>query len=571
MIRARKAVLEMEEYNPPLSERSNFMRLDFNENTIGCSPMVLAALRYLKPSCFAAYPEYASLRMRLANYCKIDIDEIIATNGTDEAIKAIIEAYMEKGKDEIIVPVPTYAMFRFYAQLNEAILKEVPYNDDLSFPTERILKEISNKTKIVVLVNPNNPTGTSIKEKDIIIIIKKAKRCNAIVLIDEAYYEFCGKTSIQLIKKYENLFVTRTFSKAFGLAGVRLGCIVSNNKNIMAVKKVLSPYSVNNLAIACVLAALNDPDYTKRYVKEVKQSKAMLYKALDRLGIPYYKSDANFVLARIGPKCRYLCGKLREKGILIRDRSRDLLLEGCVRITLGTIKQTIKLVSALNSVIKEINPLLIFDIDGVLADVSKSYRLAVKLTSEYFTESNVLLKKIQYYKNKGGFNNDWELTEKIIKSKGLKISKKKVIEKFQEFYGKLKDNEEWLLDKRILRILSRKYNLAILTGRPAAEAYYVLKQNDARRYFKSVVAMQDTLKQKPNPEGLLKLLKNFKTDYGYYFGDTVDDTKAAVSARIIPVGVLPPQDKSLKLRNMLKANGAKFVLKDINEIIEVLP
>ncbi|MBI2647042.1 histidinol-phosphate transaminase [Candidatus Woesearchaeota archaeon] len=570
MIKSRKAVIEMEEYSPPTSDREDYLRLDFNENTIGCSPNVIKALKSIKPLDLATYPEYKRLREELAAYCKVDMQEVLPTNGTDEAIKTIIETYIEKGEDEVIIPVPTFAMFKFYAQLNEAIIKEALYNEDLSFPTKRVLNEINKKTKIVVLVNPNNPTGTSIRKNDITKIIKKAQKNEAIVVIDEAYYQFYDKTSVPLIKKYDNLLITQTFSKAFGLAGLRLGYIISNKNNVETVQKVLSPYSINNAAVVCALAALKDLNYLKNYVKEVKEGKIILYKALKYLGIKYYKSDANFILLKIGQKAAYFYQKLREDGILVRDRSADQLLEGCIRVTIGTKNQTKKLITTLYKIIKKINPLLIFDIDGVLVDVSKSYRIAIKQTAEYFMGEKVSLEKIQSFKNKGGYNNDWSITQAIIKSKGKNVEKKKIIKKFQDYYNKLVDNEKWLLDKNILKILSNRYNLAILTGRPKKEAEYVLRRNKVKDYFLIIIAMENISKQKPNPNGLLKIMKKYSNQEAYYFGDTIDDMKAAISADIMPIGVLPPQDKSSKLQNLLIKNSAKCVINNINNVMEVL-
>ena len=570
MIKPKKAVIEMEEYMPPTSDRENYLRLDFNENAIGCSPNVISALRNIKPEYLATYPEYKELREALTSYSNVDIEEVIPTNGTDEAIKTVIETYIEKGKDEIIIPVPTFAMFKFYSQLNEAIIKEAPYNKDLSFPTKRVFDGINRKTKIVVLVNPNNPTGTFIKEKDIIKIIEKAQKNDALVLIDEAYYQFYGRTSIPLIKKYDNLLITQTFSKAFGLAGVRLGYIISNENNIRALQKVSSPYSVNNAAVICALAALKDLSYVKKYAKEVKESKKILCRALDSFGIRYYNSDANFVLLKIGQKSDYFCQKLKEYGVLVRNRSNDLLLDGCVRITLGTEKQTKRLIKAISKIIKDINPLLIFDIDGVFVDVSKSYRIAIKETAEYFTEEKVKLEEIQSYKNKGGYNNDWDLTEAIIRSRGKNIKKQEIIEKFQYYYNKLVNNEKWIFNENILKALSNKCNLTILTGRPKKEADYVLRKNKARNYFSTIVALEDIPKQKPNPDGILKITGKYRNQAAYYFGDTIDDMKAAASAEVVPIGVLPPQDKSSKLRNILIKNGAKCVINNINKIMEVI-
>ena len=168
MIKPRKSVMEMEEYKPPTYGRENFIRLDFNENTKGCSPNVIKSLRRINFAGMSIYPDYSNLRKILAKYCRIKEDEILPTNATDEAIKTVVETYIEKGKDEIIIPVPTFAMFKFYAQLNDALIKEILYNADLSFPTDKILGQISKKTKIIVLVNPNNPTGTSVRNSDII-------------------------------------------------------------------------------------------------------------------------------------------------------------------------------------------------------------------------------------------------------------------------------------------------------------------------------------------------------------------------------------------------------------------
>jgi len=568
MIKPRKAVLKMQEYKPPTSGREDFLRLDFNENTLGCSPKVMEALKKINSNSLATYPEYNELRKKLAEYCNVNTDEILPTNATDEAIKTVIETYAEKGKDEIIIPTPTFAMFKFYAQLNEAVLKEVLYNDDLSFPTNKVLDSINKKTKIVILVNPNNPTGTSIKDEDIIKIIEKAKKNYALVFIDEAYWQFYGKTSIPLIKKYDNLIVTQTFSKAFGLAGLRLGYIISNKENIKNMAKALSPYSVNNAAISCGLAALNDLEYVNNYAKEVSESKKIVYNELEKLKIEYHPSEANFVLLNIGENAALFCKRLKEKGILVRDRSRDPLLSGYVRITLGTKEQTKSLILAIESLMKEINPMLIFDIDGVLVDVSKSYRFAIKKTVEYFTGKEISLQDVQALKNMGGYNNDWDASEALIKLKGKNIGKQEIIGKFQDIYAELMDNEPWLLDKQLLESLSKRYKMAVFTGRIREEAEYVLKKNNASKYFDKIIAMEDVMKRKPNPEGILKLMNGSKK--AYYFGDMIDDMRAAASANVIGIGVLPPQDKSKEMEELLIANGAKAVLDDINKITEVL-
>ncbi len=353
MIKPRKAVTSMDEYNPPTSGRDGYLRLDFNENTIGCSPRVIEALKKNKQENLSIYPEYSKLRKKLADFLNVRLGQVMATNATDEAIKVVIETYIEKGKDEVLLPVPTFAMFKFYAQLNEAIIKEVLYNDNLSFPTEKVLKEINPKTKIVITANPNSPTGTSIKKEDIVKIIKKAYDNQALVLIDEAYYPFFNESSIELINEFDNLVISRTFSKAFGMANLRLGYLVSNEENIKNLLKVVSPYSVNGVAVACAFAALDDYNYVKEYVKEVNKSKIILYNALEKLSIKYYRSDGNFLLIDVKDKCYDYCEKLRQRGILARNRTKDPLLNGCIRITIGSNEQTKKLVKALEEIKNE--------------------------------------------------------------------------------------------------------------------------------------------------------------------------------------------------------------------------
>jgi len=575
MVKPRKAVMAMDGYNPPTSDREGYLRLDFNENTVGCSPKVIETLKKIKQGNLSVYPEYSGLRKALASYCSVDVKEVIPTNATDEAIKTIIETYIEKNRDEIVIPMPTFAMFKFYAQLNEAVIREVLYNADLSFPTNRVLSTINKNTKIVVVVNPNSPTGTSINDNDIIKIVEKAQRNDAVVMIDEAYCQFYGKTSIPLIKKYDNLIVTQTFSKAFGLAGLRLGYIISNKNNIKNIQKALSPYSVNGIAVACAFAALEDQKYVKNYVKEVNEGKKIFYKALDLLKIKYFRSDANFVLLSLGRNAGYFCKKLKERGILVRDRNMDKLLGGCVRVTLGTIEQTEKLIDAVNNTMKdkamrETKPLLIFDIDGVLFDVSKSYRVAIKQTVGYFTGKEVTLEEIQALKNMGGYNNDWDASEELIKERGKNIDKQRIISKFQQYYKKVMDNEPLLIDKNLLENLSKKYVLAVFTGRNRKEADYVLKANGIKKYFLKIIAMEDVSRRKPDPEGLLKIANGYKASSAYYFGDMIDDMQAAKAAKMIPIGVLPPQDKSRNMKELLAKNGAQSIIDNINQIDRVL-
>jgi len=575
MIKPKKAVLEMEDYSPPTSGRENKLRLDFNENTIGCSPKVIQALRQVDANRLSVYPEYTKFRKKLASFLNINENELLLTNATDEAIQLVMNTFVEKG-EEVIIPVPTFAMFKFYASLAEAKIKEVLYEENLTFPTDRIINSISSKTKIVILVNPNNPTGTAIPEKDILQIIQKAQNNDAIVLVDEAYYEFYRKSCFEFIRKYENVIITRTFSKAYGLAGLRIGYIVANSKTMEFLEKVISPYSVNSLAVIAAEAALEDYRYMDDYVRQVNENKSFVENELTRLGIKTYPSEANFLIANFGDLCESIYEKLKLKDILVRNRTKDQLLKNCLRIGIGTKEQCNKFIKALKEILRE--DVLLFDLDGVLVDVSNSYRLAIKETAEFFTKQKVLNDEIQKFKEQGGFNNDWDLTEAIISSKNVNVSKEEIITKFQELYlGKNGKkgfivNETWLLSKNILQNLYRKYRLGIVTGRPKDEAFYVLQKNEVSEFFDIIITMQDYPedKAKPNPFSINLALEKLERENAIYIGDSIDDMKAAQNAKIKPVGVMPPNNSSDRLKQLMKANGAIRILDNITEIEQIL-
>jgi histidinol-phosphate aminotransferase len=577
MIQPKKSVTMLEAYSPPTSGREGMLRLDFNENTVGCSLKVIEALKRIDSSKLSVYPEYGELLQKLSKRNNILEDELVLTNGTDEAINMVMNCFVKEG-DEVIIPTPTFAMFKFYATLAGASVKEVLYKKDFSFPFEEVINSISTKTKIIVLVNPNNPTGTLIPEEQIKQIINKAQENNALVMIDEAYYEFYRKTFIGFIKKYDNLFVTRTFSKAFGLAGVRIGYIMGNREIIEPIKKAISPYSVNTVALICAKAALTDEAFVENYSNEIIKNREILAKQLKELGIKTFPSFANFVLGDFGKNCETVYTKLKEKGILVRNRTKDPLLKGCIRIGVGTAEQNEIFISALKEIIYP--KALIFDIDGVLVDVSNSYRTAIAKTVEYFTKNEVQPLEISQLKQKTGFNNDWDLSEALIKKRGFSVPKEKIIEKFQELYlgkngvGGLIENEKWLIRKGILEELAKKYALGILTGRPKEEAFIALDNACAKKYFKVIIAMEDCEgKGKPNPFGLnlaLEKLRVLDKTGSVYVGDVPDDMRAAKNAGLIGVGSLPPQDKSNELKEILLNAGAKSVIFEVNEIIKVV-
>jgi histidinol-phosphate aminotransferase len=348
--KVRQAIDAMQPYAPPTSGRGGMLRLDFNENTVGCSPRVVEKLRQAATADFlTVYPEYESARGEMAGFFGVSADELTFSDGTDEGIHIVLQTFVNPG-DEVLIPAPAFPMFKFYAQVADAKPVLVPYPEaDLKFPLEALLAAISPRTGAVIIANPNNPTGTAIDLATIERILHKAS--GAAVLIDEAYFEFYGVTALKLLADYTNLFVSRTFSKTYGLAGLRVGCVFSQAQNMAVIRKGQSPYSVTSLGIACALEAVKDQGYINAYVKEVLEARAELYAALNRLGVESFPSEANFILTRYqnDETALRVYTELKARGILVRPRGKEVART--VRFTVGNREQTGRLIAGLEEIL----------------------------------------------------------------------------------------------------------------------------------------------------------------------------------------------------------------------------
>jgi histidinol-phosphate aminotransferase len=345
MVRPRKALESLPKYHPPLEGRAGKLRLDFNENTVGCAPQVVRTLhRTLNADWLTRYPEYEESRHALAKYFGVSADEVLFSNGVDDAIKLICDTFVDPG-DVLLVPAPTFSMYAFFQSVAGGKTTLVRYNEDLSLPMEKILAALTKRIRWVALANPNNPTGTLISKDDLGTILRAAPR--TLVLVDEAYFDFSGETVLPWINKFPNLVVTRTFSKAFGLAALRLGIVFANSELLAMMRSAHGVYPVNSLALACALEAVKQEDYVRRYAQTVRANRARLCRAFDALGVPYAPSAANFVLARFGAKAPEIARRLRKEGILVRDWNYDPHLRAYLRITVGSAAQTRLLIEEL--------------------------------------------------------------------------------------------------------------------------------------------------------------------------------------------------------------------------------
>jgi histidinol-phosphate aminotransferase len=349
-IMPRTRVRAMKEYHPPLGNR-DALRLDFNENTLACSPKVREALGRISAGALTRYPEREPVEAIVAAYLGLVAPQVALTNGVDEAIHVLFETFLEAG-DELLLPVPTYAMYEIYASSTDARVIPVEAAGDLQFPFERLLAAITPQTKIIAIANPNSPSGSVATREQILEIASRAP--HALLLVDEAYFHFHGETVMDLVGTVPNLIVARTFSKAYGLAGLRLGLLAGPVETMRWVRRVLSPYSVNSLALACLPPALEDMVYLDWYVSEVLAARTEFETALDAAKLRHWPSRANFILVEIGARHAEFVRLMSAKGVLVRDRSSDPGCDGCVRITIGTREQMRQAVVALKETLSKL-------------------------------------------------------------------------------------------------------------------------------------------------------------------------------------------------------------------------
>ena len=344
----RARVQAMKEYHPPLGNR-DAMRLDFNENTIACSPVVREVLGRISAGDLTRYPERAPVERVVAKHLGIAPEQVVLTNGVDEAIHVLFETFLDSG-DEVLLPVPTYTMYEVYASATDASVVAVQADTDLQFPFDKLLNAITPRTKIIAIANPNSPSGSLATREQIVELALRAPQ--AVVLVDEAYFHFCGETVIDLIETLPNVMIARTFSKAYGLAGLRLGVLAGPTDLMRWIRRVLSPYSVNSLALACVPPALEDSAYLDWYVGEVIAARADFEAALESAGMRHWPSHANFILVHVGGQHAEFVRLMSAGGVLVRDRSNDPGCDGCVRITIGTREQMREAAAVLRATLK---------------------------------------------------------------------------------------------------------------------------------------------------------------------------------------------------------------------------
>ncbi|HXJ96219.1 MAG TPA: histidinol-phosphate transaminase [Terriglobia bacterium] len=354
-IKPRKAILTLREERPP-SGRGGKIRLDMNENTRGAARSVVRSVRRaVIGRQLGTYPEYGTACAELARHFKVSADELLLTNGIDDAIKLICDTFVDPG-DTLLVPALTFTMYRFFQTVAGGKTAVVHHDEHLRLPLHDVLRALRQwRPRWLALANPNNPTGTMMPQDDLRAILRAAPA--TLVLVDEAYFDYSDHTVLTWIRRFPNLVVARTFSKAYGLAGLRLGVLLARRELTGWMRRAHAVFPVNSMAVAAALEAIRHPEEVERHVREVRENRDRLCHCLNSLGVPYSSSAANFVFACFGPKAPQIARRLAKDGILVRHWGRDPQLHSYFRIGIGTRSEIGCLIRALRSLRHMIEPL----------------------------------------------------------------------------------------------------------------------------------------------------------------------------------------------------------------------
>lgn len=327
------------------------MRLDHNERTTSLPQHVLDAVwKTIKPEEVVAYPALESTYQKLAQFVGVSREHLLMTYGSDTAIRMVFDTYLNEG-EEVVFQQPTYGMFSVYTDMFGGKKVTVEYDPDFSLPVERLLTKINENTKLVIMANPNH-TGTVMTQKDIETVIQKAAEVNALVMVDEAYHHFYNQTVVPLIDRYDNLIVVRTFSKAFGIAPLRAGYLISQPANIQNLIKVKLTYDVTTVTAKFIDYLLDHPEVMQTYVREVEEGKQVVQEECAKFGARMIPSLTNFVFVELpstinGAK---LVKDLEARDIWIKGPFKGVPVDGFIRITVGDAPQ----MKALFKVIREL-------------------------------------------------------------------------------------------------------------------------------------------------------------------------------------------------------------------------
>lgn len=577
-------------------DASSIAKLDANENLYATIPEVVSALSSaVKNIPYYPDPTSQTLRSKIANHYDVSVESIVVGSGSDELLELLFKVFLPS---TVLVSSPAFGMYAFLSQQYNAKLFQVERSSSNSYELNEgeVLQAIrQHSIKMVLLDSPNNPTGKSVSNE----FVESLCRENCIVVVDEAYADFAENSALDVfrLQKFPNLIVLRTFSKWAGLAGLRIGYGFFHSTVARNLMKIKQPYNVNVMAEAAAIACLENKHKMEASIKNIVRERNRLLSQLSMFeGVVPFPSQANFILCKVSPSSVLeIQERLRQQGVFVRCYDNHVV-GNCVRISCARSTDSDKVIMAFsklfpvsqlapkeffmglvyicpNSPQYEAPKAVLFDMDGVLADVSKSYRECIIKTAAFFGVK-VSSDDIQNAKNQGNANNDWILTQKLISLNSAGVTQvkiDKVTEKFQEYYLELRHKERLLCSKELLRQLYQSgFKLGIVTGRPREEAEFFLKLHEIQTFFPVLVCMNETKLPKPDAEPVLECLRQLGVDIhdpdetpkAYFIGDTPDDMISAVgckSGRVVPFGFNAPEPS-------LFSAGAARVLDSLDDL-----
>lgn len=555
-------------YSTPLASTPVDLYLNGNEG-IAPPPAVLEAALKAGVEAVRRYPDNGEIESLIASFLKVSPERVAVTAGADDALARVMRAALAPGR-EMILPTPTFEMIERYARLAGGETVEVPWGVG-PLPVDAVLNAVTERTSLITVVTPNSPMGQVATAEDLKKISDAAP--GALLLVDLAYVDFADEDITQFVLSLPNAVLTRTLSKAWGLAGLRVGYAASTPEIIGWLRAAGQPYSVSSLSLAAAAERLKTAGReVKDYIDQVKKERSTAVRRLDDLGVETAPSQGNFVFARFKDAV-WVRDLMAGLGIALRAFPGKPGLENGMRITVpGNPSDFERLLQGFSTVLAP--EALLFDIDDTLTDVTESYRQAIVATAAAFGVT-VTFGDITAAKAAGNANNDWELTLKLIESAGGTATIADVTACFEDFYQGtekqvgFKTRETLLCDKALLEDLSRRLPLGIVTGRPRRDAEEFLKRNNIEHLFKATVTMDDG-PLKPNPAPVRLALEKLGVENAWMVGDTPDDMRSARSAGAVPLGVVAPADDPDTARLALIQAGAGRVLSSLNELKERL-
>lgn len=560
-------VASLKPYSPGRPPSAIDLYLDSNEGAAP-GPEAATALSEAAQLPLNRYPSTSSLERSIAERWGLEPAGVLVTAGADDALERAIRVVCAPGR-EAILTTPTFEMLGRYVRLAGADLTEIEWWRD-GFPVDAVCEQATDRTVLVAAVSPNNPTGAVLSADDLQALAGRLP--STLILLDGAYIEFADEDLTRVALELPNTLVFRTFSKAWGCAGLRVGYVAGPPTVIGWLRAVGQPYSVAAPSLAAVngmLGRLSGPP--EGPIAATRARRSRLANTLRRLGGDPLPSQANFILVRFAD-ADWVRDALAGLGIAVR-RFTSPQLAGWLRITVPASDADLdRLEAALEAALEP--EALLFDMDGVLADVSQSYRAAILATAR---ELGAELKPeaIAAAKAAGDANNDWVLTRRLLAERGIERSLDEVTERFETLYQGtdeapgLRERETLLIDAQQLRNLASRRPLAVVTGRPRADAERFLDRWGIGDLFTAVVSMEDA-PLKPDPAPVRLALDRLGVRRAWLIGDTPDDLRAARAAGVVPVGVAPPGDDPATAARALESAGAARVAASTEALLELL-